>query len=206
MTLRRVLFALAVVALIAVMSIAAITGLDVPPRMLFADPAAFAGEPPYLGMFSALTIMGWTAGAACALFGAWVAGAEVPGRKTLLFLGLLTAWLAIDDQFQLHETVGPDHLGIPQPVFFIAYALIAIALTVWHRTTIGRGPFLYLAAAIALLGFSVMIDMVGDALVLLDAIGAVVAIEEGAKLAGAVLWAAYLVGLARTVLAAEPPR
>lgn len=204
MTPRRVLFILAVVALIVAMSVAAITGLGVPPRLLFADPAAYAGEPPYLGMFSSLTVISWTTGAAFALFGAWAAGVETVDRKTLIFMGSLTACLAIDDQFQLHETVGPEHLGIPQPVFFIAYALVAIALTIWHQPTIRRGPIAYLAAAIMLLGLSVVIDMVGDALVLLDAVGAVVAIEEGAKLAGAVLWAVYLAGLARVILAVEP--
>lgn len=180
---------------IPLLAIAAITialfSIDVSPRMLFADPAAFVGHPFYLGMFSALSVMAWTAGASFAAIGAMLAN----GRARLLCASLagLSVWLALDDQFMLHESVGPS-IGIPQQASFAIYAGAMLAITVGFRRLILRGSVLLATATLSMLALSVAIDVMSDRSIYFAAPSLIV-VEDGAKWIGAMLWAAWIANL-----------
>ncbi|VXC93835.1 hypothetical protein [Sphingomonas sp. AX6] len=173
----------------------ALSLIDASPRMLFADPAATVDQPVYLGLFSALSVMAWTAAASIAAFGV----AIVRGRARLLcaVLAAFTFWLALDDQFMLHESVGPS-TGIPQKAFFVCYALFALGLAAAFRHVLSRGPWPIAATALVMLGLSVGIDVASDRSIYFAADWMIV-IEDGAKLIGALLWGAYMAGLVRAI-------
>ena len=89
----------------------------------------------YYGFVSTAGIILWAATAAVSLFSAtllFLKGAA--GRVTMfpLLAGMLTAWIALDDAFMLHETVFPA-FGVPQNGVIAFYVLLALAyfLTNW---------------------------------------------------------------------------
>lgn len=188
---RTVLIAIAI-PLFAIGAITlALSTIDVSPRLLFADPAAFVGEPFYLGMFSALSVIAWTAGASFAAIGAMLA----KGRPRILcaLLAGLSVWLALDDQFMLHESVGPS-IGIPQQAFFATYAGAVLAIAIGFRGLILRGSPLLTIAALSMLALSVAIDVMSDRSIYFAAPSLIV-VEDGAKWIGAMLWAAWIASL-----------
>lgn len=189
---RRVVLVAIAIPLFAIAAITlALSTIDASPRMLFADPAAFVGEPFYLGMFSALSVMAWTTGASFASIGAMLAKGRA--RQSFAALSGLGVWLALDDQFMLHESVGPS-IGIPQQAFFATYAGAVLAIAIGFRRLILRGSLLLAIAALSMLALSVAIDMMSDRSIYFAAPSLIV-VEDGAKWIGAMLWAAWIASL-----------
>lgn len=156
----------------------------VPFEMLAYDSTSVLDAPVYVGSISRFTLMVWSAVGAQALLVAIL----VPARRRVMgWLGGVTLLMAADDALRLHEGVGP-RVGIPEMAFYAFYAVVALGLLVWfyrHRSPAGG---VYLMGG-ALMAVSVITDVFfdddtgapGDALVLL---------EDGAKLLGALVWAA----------------
>ncbi len=167
--------------------------LGVPFEKLFRGPNAIAEMHPFTGALSVVGTFMWAAGAAICLFSAAVLrarGASGPLSGFLIASGGLTLWLLFDDQFQIHEEIADDRLGVDQRFFFIAY-LGLIAWGVYHfRTCIFDSPYPLLVASLAFLGLSVAIDVFHSVVPALDG-DAGFFLEDGFKLLGIAGWLGY---------------
>ncbi len=189
--LRRLalLYAPAVLLLLAVAVIAAATGI--PPPKFTLDPAVLAGTHPLLGVVSNIGVLLWAAAAAVSLFTATLLhrpGEERQRRAFLLAAGLLTAWLLLDDFFLLHEWLFPSVLGVPQTLVLATYAGLAALFLLRFAALILRTDYLPLALAAAFFAASIAIDQLPHAWF---AWNYLYLIEDGCKLLGIVGWLGY---------------
>lgn len=124
------------------------------------DPAAVSNTLPYVGYLSSIGIVAWTTGGAVPLF-TWAVLRPVAAHPMLLAFGLLTAYLCLDDLFLLHEVVLPYELGIPERLDELVIAVAAGAFVARFRRSItATGAATMLAAALACLGASALLDLV----------------------------------------------
>lgn len=172
--------------------------VDRPFALLVRDVNVAADLPYYAGALAGLTVMVWTAGAAVPLAASlprWRSRSPLV-RATLVF-GLLTLFLACDDQFQLHETVAP-RFGIPEEVVLALHAVGALAAAVVFRRELARRPEgAVLALGGLLLAGSVAVDVVAGVVELPETPR--ILLEDGLKLMGAAVWGTALAGLAAAV-------
>ncbi len=154
----------------------------IPAFDLLRDPPAQFGFPVYGGVVSNVGVSVLTLAAGIAGFGAAIGRRD---RGRLGIAALLSVLLAIDDQYMLHERVGPHLLGLPEILFYLVYALLAclIAYSIGEGLRTMRHALLLIAGAA--LAFSIAVDQV-----LPMNIYTVLA-EDLAKLGGLVLWLVY---------------
>lgn len=187
-------------ALLGVVAAAAWT-TGIPPARFTMDPAALAGSHPLLGVVSNIGVLLWTAAAAISLFTAMLLHGRRAQREHARFLlvaGLLTAWLALDDLFMLHEWLFPIVLGIPQAIVLAAYAAIVGLFLVRFGALIARTDMLLLGFALAFFAASVAADQLPGAW--FGAWGWLYLLEDGCKLLGITGWAGHLSSVAASAL------
>ncbi len=158
----------------------------------------------YDGLVSNLGVVLWMACAAICLFSASLIIAQrrkVAGYGAfLLAAGLFTGFLGFDDLFLVHENVLPA-FGVPQPVTYAVYGLVAMAYLALSWRQIMENRYELLTAAIALLGTSVTIDWFIHS----DLAWRIIA-EDGAKFTGICLWTMFHATAAWQVLSRRVPR
>lgn len=144
----------------------------------------------YAGFLSNAGIVFWCATAALCLFSAFLLADARPREEQRAFLlaaGALTALLALDDLFRLHETVFPSLAGIPEHAVYAVYAGLGLAFVLRFRATVLSRQARILVVSMLCLGTSVALDafpMPGvDPFVL----------EDGFKFVGIVSWFVYFV-------------
>jgi len=104
-------------------------GLPVDADDLSRDIADTAKVPWWTGALSMLALMLWAAAAAVCALAAIAVWHQQPDRARFLFgTAALLMFAAVDDSLQLHETVGPEKLGVPESV---AYGVLAAAAGLW---------------------------------------------------------------------------
>lgn len=158
----------------------------VPIAFLLRDASQVAKYPFYIGLVSHLGVLLWSVAASISLFSATLARDRGLARL-LLTGGLLTAVLALDDLFTLHESVFPDYLGIGEKVVLGAEMLFAAAFLLGFVRVILRTDFLILGLAIAFFAGSELFDQ--DFL----SQGLNYLLDDGLKLFGIVSWTTYFV-------------
>lgn len=177
----------------AVLALAAATQPWVDPRLLFMDPVAAAERAgpdcckAYYGLMSNLGVGAWTVAAAVSLFGA--ACALAAGRTTsvlagLVFGGLLSALMALDDVLMLHEAVLP-RFGVAQTAVLAGYAMLVAAYAFIQRGTLRTTLGAFLVVALAGFGASVGLDVFFEAEV------SVRVAEDVAKFVGVASWGSF---------------
>ncbi len=143
----------------------------------------------YDGLVSNLGVILWMACAAICIFSGGLLAADrqfVAGYgKFLLAAGLFSGFLGFDDLFLVHENVLPA-FGIPQPITYGAYGLLALAYIAASWQLILENRFWMLIGAIALLGSSVTIDWIFHS----DSAWRII-VEDGAKFSGICLWTMF---------------
>lgn len=158
------------------------------------DVAAIAHIHPLTGALSSLGILLWWTSATVWLFTALVRRGRpgAAGTGFLVYSGLLSAYLGLDDLFQFHEFLAQEYLGVPERVVFGLLAM-ATATYVWrYRRLLVTADGAPLLLALGLLSFSVVADDV--VAVFLSAIDDwQYLIEDGAKWLGIALWTAFAV-------------
>jgi hypothetical protein len=180
------LFATAVVVL-AFLGLGAVVG---EPFELFSRDAADALEGPfYTAWFSELFSLIWNLAAIVALFGAAVLrrSGNTGGSRLLAIAGVITAAMALDDLFLLHDDVYPA-VGLSEKLVYPVYFLAIAAYTVRFRRRLGPAVLL-IAAAAAMWAVSAGVDLT------VGGTGASFVVEDGLKAAGVALWAVMLVRL-----------
>ena len=157
---------------------------------LLRDPLAVAGAPWYLGFLSNVGILlWWPPAAVCATAAVMVT--RIAGRSDdvdlLAAAAGVTAILALDDLFQIHE-----HFQLP------VYALYVVLLAYCARrflTRVARTRWFTLAVAVSLLSGSVLVDVATEHFGV-EAFAA----EDLLKLFGIVAWCVYFVRLSFRVV------
>jgi hypothetical protein len=148
-------FAMALLAPVLAMAAALWAGLT--PTEMLRDPIMVAGGEPrqfYLGLFSNLGVVLWTAAAAICLF----AGSQLAdeqnreGRRLLLYAGTLTLVVMLDDLFMLHENYG-DNL-----VYILYGAGLLYYITRFYKLILPLDVVLFVLC-LPLFGNSVLLDL-----------------------------------------------
>lgn len=195
MSVRRVTLAAAGTAAIPLAGIA-IARLLLPIKIpdMTRDVAAIAGIHPLSGILSSLGILFWWSSATLWLFAASLRRTcqGAAGVGFLVCPGLLSAYLGLDDLFQVHEYLVPTYLKVPEGAVYGVLAL-ATACYLWrYRRRLLAPDGALLLLALALLSGSVVVDAVlGPWLWRLKDWNYFV--EDGLKWAGICFWTAFSV-------------
>lgn len=147
----------------------------------------------YYGFISNLGILvWWTAAASCALTGVallLVGQNRAEATKFLIAAAAFTAFLALDDLYQLHETAFPK-IGLPKEVVVGGYAALAVIYLWRFRHQILQNDAIIFFLAGTALATSVVFDTIVDISGLRESVHLVL-IEDGAKFVGICLWSAF---------------
>lgn len=172
--------------LLAVFLILRATGVD--PRLAATDPDDIAKAPAFYGGMALFGFGVWGAGAGAAFVGAIAArgGPDPYGMgRMLVQAGLITAFLAIDDMYQLHEN-GFQYLHIPQKVVILAYVVIVVVWAWANRVAIRATEFPIAVVGLGFFALSVLLDQ--------EVLGISRGpfFEDTPKIIGICLWALWL--------------
>lgn len=154
-----------------VMGVHFATDIDV--NLLLADPAELVSLPAYTGAYTYIGAVALFAALAICLFTASVTKTDDGGpigTSFLVSLGVLAAWLGLDDLFMFHEwaglaiaeTAGMDDAGARsrlEGVVFGAYGLAWLAWIGMFRQTIRHTSFILLLLALGCLAASIAVDV-----------------------------------------------
>lgn len=163
---------------------------------VFRDPAALPGITPLTGAMSAFGIMLWAAAAALAWFSASML--EGRDRSFMIAMGSASAFLALDDQFMLHEGLPQESWELGQLVYVFVYGLAAIGIGfVWRDSF--PGPYLgLLLVALGLFGLSMAADALAEFVE--QPFGLQTAVEDSLKFGGIAYWTAFIALRARILV------
>lgn len=161
--MRRVILATAGVAAVPLLCIVlARVLLQVQMPDMTRDVAAIANIHPLSGALSSLGILVWWTSATICLFTAFVqrGHAEAVDAGELVYTGLLSVYLGLDDLFQFHERLAPTYLNLSEKGVYGLLA-VAVAIYLWRYRRIFREPSgVLLLLALGLLSGSVVVDVV----------------------------------------------
>lgn len=160
------------------------------------DPNAQFEAPFYIGFFSNLGIMLWSAAFTICFYGAWRTNgkSDKRGQQFLIFSGLITMLMTLDDLFQLHELVFPQYLSISENMVYLTYLNIYMIYFIRFRRQLLNSDFIVLGISFFLLGLSTIID------ILPLPIEKDTFLEDAIKLLGAITWLIYFVRTADEVV------
>ncbi|MDX5481695.1 MAG: hypothetical protein LPK07_08415 [Hymenobacteraceae bacterium] len=133
----------------------------IPFRNLMDEPVLVGDVPYYTGFISNVGVLFWGAAAAVCLF-CWALFRRFATERSfanfLLYFGLLSVLLLLDDLLLLHEHIFYNRLGIPEGVTYVIYATLLLTGLLAFRNEILETPFLLLLIAFGFLALSVFID------------------------------------------------
>jgi len=161
------------------------------------DPSAQFGFPLHGGFVSTLGFAGWIIAASVT---GLAAAARPDLRGRMLPVCLLSALLALDDQFMLHDAVLP-RFGIPEKLMLSAEGLLCLRAVWPFLPALLRLRLPLLAVALAGFATSLLIDLV----VRFDT-GTALMIEDMAKFTGITFWATHCVFYTTAALRPRTPR
>lgn len=186
--LARVLLLVFVPAIVGLLVLAAISvgsGITI---STFVRESKASVEYPFVGLLSDIGILIWTAAASICLFTSLVLRKWKSDRLVadfLLYSGVLTTLLMLDDFFLIHETV-----ALRDRYLFLAYLLGVVFIMVRFRKLIQHSAYELLFVSLFFFGLSLFVDVgqnrveevIGDWRIL---------VEDGFKFLGIVGWFAY---------------
>lgn len=165
---------------------------DVPISFFSRDPTATLEGHPLTGMQSTLGILVWCAAAGICFFTSLVLRRTQANKafcSFVLWSGMITSVLALDDMFLVHEDLVKRYLSLGENVVFLAYVFLLVGYVIKFRSYILDSEYLLLLLAFALFGLSVVIDFFQNQWPLPGRIF----VEGALKLIGIVTWSSYLI-------------
>ena len=178
-------------------SITVISGYyNIPIESLTRDPIAVLGGPAYIGFISNIGILFWAFTAAICLFTSMIHKQDnnQATSQFLLYSGLLTMWLLLDDMFRFHDSILPYHLMIPEELVYLSYITVVLVYLAKFKTEILAYEYVILSLAFCFFALSVLIDL------LLQQQGLTSLLEDGLKLFGIVTWFVFFFRTCRIYL------
>jgi hypothetical protein len=183
----------------------------IPLRYFTRDPVETVYElthqaPFYLGAVSYLGIVGWCVAGTVCLFVAGLLARRSRGDGVVAFLigtGLVPLVLMLDDLFLLHEEVLPNRLHVPERVVLAAYAMLVAGYVARFLPRILGTNLLLLALSFLAFAASLAVDQLPNPFppgsIARSAYRPLV--EDGTKLLGILLFAAYCIDTAASTIA-----
>jgi len=145
----------------------------------------------YVGTVSQLGIVMWSATVAALFLSLRLSLLMKKPRQESLFLlfsGLLSLMMLIDDLFMFHDVIMPTYFLISEKFFYGFYALAVVGLFLYFRKIVLKTDYILFVLAVVSLGGSVLSDIVTDLGVKLPD---PFFIEDGFKFIGITGWVAY---------------
>ena len=161
---------------------------SVPVAFFMRDTAVVLDGNPFAGFASNIGIIFWCTTAAVCLFSAAVSRQQVAKpvqTRFLLFAGLLSLMLLIDDFFLIHDKVFPVYLNIPETAAYAVYMLLILVFLFQFRRHILKTEYFLLLLACGFFASSILSDMV------MAQDGWQTLLEDGLKLIGIATWCFY---------------
>jgi len=156
------------------------------------DPVQVLDGPAYIGVYSNIGILIWTAAAAGCFFSGGLLSRVpemLPVAKFFFVSGGITSVLVLDDMFMFHEVVFPEYLGIWEALIAPSYAVMILFYLFSFRHYILKTDYIILGLALICFGFSASIDIVA---MVAGEFHGVHLLEDGFKLLGIVGWSTYM--------------
>jgi len=149
---------LGLLGIIGVYVLSHVTGTPI--SKLTRDPAAVNNTKFYIGILSNLGIILWSAATAICLLAAAFLIYNVNNQAGLFLLcsGFLSLLLTLDDAFQFHEGLLPNHLHLPESGIYIGYVIIVAIYLLYFVRRILMTDYLLLLFALVFLGMSAAAD------------------------------------------------
>jgi hypothetical protein len=164
----------------------------IPLTSFMREPQAVVGGPFYIGIASMLGGFLWSAAAAVCLF-RWDTSRGMTDQiraRFLLFWGLVSILLLLDDAFQMHEEVFPRWFGLGQKVSYAGYGTLLLAGIVIFKDVFLKTEYFLFLFALAFFALSISVDLVQE--LVEPVLGEWrILLEDGFKLLGIVSWLAY---------------
>ena len=155
------------------------------------DPIQVLEGKPYVGAISNVGILLWSASASILFFSAILGTIlNIPKRlvQFLVYGGVLTSLMLMDDMFLFHDVIFPEYLNISQNFFYISYGIILIIYLYLYKSVLLTTDYILLLAAFGLFAASVAVDEFVEHVVELRA---EYLFEDGFKLLGITSWFAF---------------
>lgn len=195
--------ALVVTLVLALLAACGVVGVvrDTPFRLFTKEVVEQTGVPTLSGFLAHITWFLWVVAGTAGLLAAAMLRRLDPGDRRIRFFlstSALTAVLLFDDFVMFHERLMPK-TGIPQQALYALYAVVLVALLLRFRTQFARGGALLAVAAGAFWAASVVFDLSQERWGFPNA-----AVEDGSKMIGTALWAAFMVWSSLTSMRVEP--
>jgi hypothetical protein len=156
---------------------------DIPYENLVRDPNAIANLPKYIGFISQFGIFLWFASVGICFMGYFlIRGIESVNIKSkyLLYFGIFSLMLGLDDAYMLHEELA--HRGLYEEMFFGVYAVMLLVFILKFLKLFFQTHFILLILSGFCLASSIAVDKYDHTLFLLD---------DSFKVSGIVFWFAY---------------
>lgn len=157
---------------------------NIPVSFFTRDPSSIFHASPFVGVISSIGILSWSSTAAICFFASAILfkKGSVKIATFLLFSGLLTSFLLLDDLFQFHEYFFPRYLHIPEKFIYAGYFFIVLTYLIKFRSIIFQTEYIVLFLAFSFLGLSIISDLI------LPGSNMGYLIEDGLKLFGIITW------------------
>ncbi|MBI5965597.1 MAG: hypothetical protein HY863_19130 [Chloroflexi bacterium] len=174
---------------------------DIDTGDLTRDSNSVAHQPIYIGLVSNLGILFWCASATISLFTGWAGRSKGASsvESFLIYSGILSSALLLDDLLQLHEDFFPNVLRVPEELVLVFYGVLAIAIFYRYRKIILTTNYLILLTGVMLFGLSIVVD------ILLPEFPGESLIEDGAKFTGILTWFGYYASLGYETIKQKRP-
>lgn len=143
-------------------AIYASTEKDIPLESFTKDPTALMKAPFYLGFFSNIGIMIWSAASMICFFVAYRIKDLREIKNQFWFIlssAIISLFMTLDDLFQLHEFVFPNYLSITDNMVYLTYMNIYLLYFIRFRKLLLNSDYLVLGLAFFFLGLSTIIDL-----------------------------------------------
>lgn len=179
----------ATILLVGAYYVAAVTGRPI--GDLLRDANAIAHQPNYFGAIDHAEVLLMSGAAWIALF-----TAALKRDRSVLFLalgGTLSALLALDNLYMLHESAWRFHLN--ERVIFGLYGVLLALIVVTNFRRFLRTPFVLLGLGTALFAAAVLVDAIPPGTIPLPK-----GFEDSLELIGTCFWVAYFVKCSWDVL------
>ncbi len=162
---------------------------DIPIAHFTRDPAAILHAHPFTGVISNIGILFWCSTSAICFFASAIhfKKGSVNVATFLLFSGLLTSVLLLDDLFMLHEDIFPKYLHIPEKLIYLGYLFLFLIYLKKFNRVISQTEYIILFISFTFFFLSIFCDVV------LPQEGIEFLVEDGFKLFGIVTWFIFFI-------------
>jgi hypothetical protein len=160
---------------------------DIPPALLLRDAAATSNRSPFLGLGSNLGAFCLLSASSIAIFSALLLKDKRHFSKLLLWSGLFSLLLFMDDFFMLHEQ--SFFVGVREQIIFAFYGVLFISISMAMIRSSINFDFRNLLASALFFTLSILVDVIQS---FWDSPWRIY-YEDGFKFIGIVSWSIFLI-------------